>query len=348
MKILSFDRKEGRLKVRIESEDDLWHLSNILDSASRVKMRDQRKLKKEFGERTEVSKVNVTLAISVEKVEFHEYLNTLRVGGKITMSSKEEIPLGSYHTFAIKPGDMTTIFKKFSKLDMKRIDESKVHQPKLLIVLMDRDNALFAQIKPFGISYPVEIYSNIPPKRDVKAYDTAFKKYFADVASALVNFKTDALIIAGPGNAKENFADYLRSKNPKLKFKVENASSSTRASIKDLVGRAADKLIRQTSLAKDTSMVDELFQKIAKGNLATYGAEGVKKAVKYGAVEKLLISADLVRKKKRDGTYLDLEKLLKAAEKGRAFIHIVGTGHEPGDKLEGLGGIAAILRFKIE
>ena len=128
MKILSFDRKEGRMFLSLESEDDLWHLSNILDSSSKVKMRDQRKVKMEFGERTEATKINVTLTLAVEKAEFHEYLNTLRIGGKILESSKEDIPLGSYHTFSAQPGDKLTIFKQFTKIDLKRIEESKIHQ----------------------------------------------------------------------------------------------------------------------------------------------------------------------------------------------------------------------------
>jgi len=42
-----------------------------------------------------------------------------------------------------------------------------------------------------------------------------------------------------------------------------------------------------------------------------------------------------------------VDEHLKTANKKKAKIAIIGTMHDAGKKLEGLGGIAALLRYKI-
>jgi protein pelota len=44
----------------------------------------------------------------------------------------------------------------------------------------------------------------------------------------------------------------------------------------------------------------------------------------------------------------ELEKIMLEVEKKAGKITVVSTEHEAGDKLEGLGGVAAILRFPVD
>ena len=93
------------------SLDDLWYLSNIIDKDDTLSGRTIRKIKLGEDERnTRIIKKVITLAIKVERVEFHKYSNSLRVSGKI-ISAPEDIPKGSYHTFDVT--DNTTL--KISK-----------------------------------------------------------------------------------------------------------------------------------------------------------------------------------------------------------------------------------------
>ena len=59
-----------------------------------------------------------------------------------------------------------------------------------------------------------------------------------------------------------------------------------------------------------------------------------------GAIETLLVTDKLVRTKKADG-------LLEKAKKTKSKFIIISTVHEAGKKLEGLGGVGALLRYKI-
>ena len=98
---------------------------------------------------------------------------------------------------------------------------------------------------------------------------------------------------------------------------------------------------------KTTSDIEELITHIAKDDgLGTYGDDEVASAVQYGAVEHLLITD----KKLREGTddrRRQIDSVIKNTEKTRGDFHIVSTEHPAGDQLHRLGGIAAILRFRI-
>jgi len=48
-----------------------------------------------------------------------------------------------------------------------------------------------------------------------------------------------------------------------------------------------------------------------------------------------------------DEKRLELEKIMREAEEKSGQITVVSTEHEAGHKLDGLGGIAALLRFQI-
>jgi stalled ribosome rescue protein Dom34 len=71
----------------------------------------------------------------------------------------------------------------------------------------------------------------------------------------------------------------------------------------------------------------------------TYGLNEVDDALSRGAAETLLISDLLVRSKNG-------EHLLELARKTQCSFMIINTMHEAGKKFEGIGGVAALLRFK--
>ncbi|MCG7845337.1 MAG: mRNA surveillance protein pelota, partial [Methanomassiliicoccales archaeon] len=66
----------------------------------------------------------------------------------------------------------------------------------------------------------------------------------------------------------------------------------------------------------------------------------VREAAKAGAVEQLLILDSMVRNK-------DVEALMRMVEESRGRVTIVSELHEGGKKLESLGGMAALLRYRM-
>ena len=67
-------------------------------------------------------------------------------------------------------------------------------------------------------------------------------------------------------------------------------------------------------------------------------------AAQTGAIQELLVSESLLKNSnvKERGK---LEKLINLVEKQRARVHFLSTFYPAGKQLEGLGGLAAVLRF---
>lgn len=356
MRVLQFDKKHGILVLTLENDDDLWHLSNIITEGTLVKSKTARKLKKEFGEeRTETEKVNLTLVINVEKVAYHEYSNILRVSGTI-VEGPPSVTLGSHHTLSIVPGSKITIRKQeWSPLDLERVRKARVQEPKALIVLIDRDQTVFVRLSAAGPNIFAENRSSIPPKAEARQYEAALDEFVSQAASLIVTETardTGAgalpVIIAGPGNVKDKLAELLTKKSPDIEFTVCNASNATSSAISEILSSQTLKIVEKSSARRETLAVEEVLKRISKNEPVAYGMDEVQRAVELRAVEQVLITDVIIRAKRRDGTFNALESLLKDAESNNgAKIVIIGSKHQAGRQLDGLGGIAALLRFRV-
>ena len=61
----------------------------------------------------------------------------------------------------------------------------------------------------------------------------------------------------------------------------------------------------------------------------------------------LLITDNYIHDMKRTNMYGKVDHLLKNAEASKGEIHIISSEHDGGKKLDGLGGISAILRYRM-
>ena len=92
---------------------------------------------------------------------------------------------------------------------------------------------------------------------------------------------------------------------------------------------------------------NQLFKEISKDNLAAYGLKEVKEAVNSGAVAMLMVTDSLIQKSRQDDKYQEIEELMKVTEQIKGEVFIISSDNEAGKKLDGLGGIGAILRYKV-
>jgi len=86
--------------------------------------------------------------------------------------------------------------------------------------------------------------------------------------------------------------------------------------------------------------VERLMAEIGKEGLATYGPKQIIDAANSGAVEILLILDSKLREQ-------DLDGIVHAVESQKGNIIVVSEQHDAGRELAALGGMGAILRYKI-
>jgi stalled ribosome rescue protein Dom34 len=104
MQIIKHNRKQGIMQVRIDSPDDLWDLSQVIEPGDILRGRTVRKVKAPTERATDSTRRPMTLTIKSEKSEWDPDSSTLRVTGIIT-DGPDDIPRGDHHSFSLSPGD---------------------------------------------------------------------------------------------------------------------------------------------------------------------------------------------------------------------------------------------------
>lgn len=351
MKQIYLNLKKAELKLKVENMDDLWCLSQIIEPDDLVRGKTIRKIK--IGE-TNQRKVNIIkktifIEIRVENVEFHEYSSVLRVSGVITQGP-EDIQRGSYHTFNLEPSSIITIIKKqWLSFQIEKIKQASVETKKILICVLDRDDACFGLLKRQGFSLLSEIKGDVEKKVDVKIRTGNF---YGEVINKLYDYikryKIENIILASPAFWKEDLMKNIKHDDVKKKITLATCSCSGKEAIDEVLKRPEVKnVLSQQRIAKELKLVESLLEEISKNNLAVYGLKETEKAVNAGAIEKLLVTDKLIQKTRAEKKFEKIDQLMKSTESMKGTVNIIGSDHDGGKKLDGLGGIAAILRYKL-
>ena len=347
MQVVFRDLKHGEIKIIPENLDDLWHLYNIIEKGDLVKAVTFRteEQKDDMIRSKKPQKKRMVLGIRVIEVKFHEFSDRLRIHGKI-----EEGPqnLGSFHTLNIEADAMenlSIIKDKWKDHQLQRIEEAvKLRsQPIFVFVSLDEDEATIALLRQSGVQWIADINSNRSGKM-FESKDTEHE-YFGEIISVVKNYKSkeSILVIVGSGFAKDHLLKYGREREPLIfeKCIIHPTGNSGMNGIQEAIKTGVvEQIAKENRVIYETNLVEKLLAEINKDGLVTYGEEEVKNALINGAVERLLIVDNLVREKSG-------EELLNLAKQNKSEFTIINSMHEAGKKLEGIGGVGALLRFKI-
>ena len=140
----------------------------------------------------------------------------------------------------------------------------------------------------------------------------------------------------------------LSDENLKEKIILATCSSVGENAINEVLKRPeTENALKQDRIAHEFKYVEELFTEISKNNLAAYGLKETKDSAEAGAIKVLLITDKFIQEKRMEDKYEPIENMMKIADSTKGDILIISSDHEAGKKLDGLGGIAAILRYKL-
>jgi protein pelota len=331
-------RSYGEIKLFPESSDDLWHLQHLILPGSLVFATTLRSVEgasdKIRPEKQE--KRPVRLGIRVEQIEFHEYAVRLRVFGLI----EHGMDVGSHHTLNLEPGFEISVIRSWHQADLDRIDRAvkSAAADSVHILAIEEGDAELYRMHSYG---PHQIFSITAGSG--KGMECSTRQDMYDAVINVLASVTGPIIIAGPGFIKEDFAKRFRSIQPDRTTPtlILETRRSGRGAVQEVIGQGAlEKLTGDLQLAREVRYLDELIARIARGDPATYGERECADAVKFGAVETLLVADSGLRSE-------SITSIIEEAEQMRAGVVILSTRFEPGERLEKLGGIAALLRYPI-
>ena len=212
-----------------------------------------------------------------------------------------------------------------------------------------------------------------------------YYKKVADVANEAFTGEKElkGILVGGPGQTKDFFvkSEYLHYELQKKVIDTFDTGYTDEYGLKELVEKSRER-IKDLDLMREKNIMQRLFEEIRKpdGGLSVYGEDQVKSALLIGAVDTLIISEDMRRVKLNltcpscgakkeamakdstedvkcdkcgsimkvdevDDLVGDLHKLAEANNTKVEFIS--GESEEGGLLLKAFGGVAGILRFRV-
>ncbi|WP_435358694.1 mRNA surveillance protein pelota [Haloarchaeobius sp. DFWS5] len=355
MQIKGRERLDGRterITLVPETLDDLWHLQYVLepgdivagDTTRRIQ-RDDEQLRDTGGEREPM-----WVAIGVEEVEFHKFANRLRVSGTIERCSRED-QLGYHHTLNVEDHDEIEVEKVWKPDQLDRLEEAEesADSPDVAIATVEEGEAHIHTVAQYG----TEERGTFTGTTGKGEYARGRSELFAQLADALARMDVDAIILAGPGFTKQDAYKYIEKNHPdvaELVTVVDTAGVGDRGVHEVLKRGAVEDVQRETRIAEEAEYIDELTQRMAQGYEASYGPDEVQKAAEYGAIETLLILDEKLREERGpEGEWsFDVNDLVTDVERKGGEITVFSSEFPPGKQLKNLGGIAALLRYRLE
>ncbi|MBN2042841.1 MAG: mRNA surveillance protein pelota [Candidatus Aenigmarchaeota archaeon] len=333
MKILKKDIKNSEIKILVESLDDLWHLSHIIEIGDIVTFRTFRKtIVKTGGEMKYGDKKPMVLTLRIESSDFQKDTGMFRIGGPI-LEGPESVRKSAHHADNIEVGMALLIKKGWKAFHIQRIEKAQARKPVLLICVIEREVADFAMVMESGIEMKTTIVNRNMEKME-EFYEEVIK--YMESESGY-----ERIVIAGPGFERENIYKYMKEKkSPLARLVILEKSSATGINgINEVMKTSSSHMLKETRISKENEMVEELLKRIKTEGLAVYGPEETKRAIASGAVEMLMIS---------DKKVYDFENLMEQTERQAGEVVIIGSDHEKGEQFLHLGGIAALTRYKLD
>lgn len=223
------------------------------------------------------------------------------------------------------------------------------------LLVMDRKEATIGLLEGKRIEVLQKMTSGIPSKvraggqssqRFHRITEGLTKEFYKRVAEEMKkNFfempKLKGILVGGPIPTKDEFldGDYLATKLREKIIGRVDIGDSNESGLYELVEKSKDILAGQ-EIIHEKKILERFFDMLGgRADMALYKEDDIRKAMKYGAVETLIISQAVNK--------ITAKELKKMAENINSNIEIVSKETSEGEQFANLGGIGAMLRFKV-
>jgi protein pelota len=344
---------EGRERIELvpETLDDLWHLTYVLEPGDTVSGDTTRRIQRNDDQMRDTGgeREHMWVAIAVEDVEFAKFANRLRVSGEIVGCSRED-QLGFHHTLNVEPNTEIEVEKWWKPDQEERLEDAveATENPDVAIATVEEGEAHVHTVAQYG----TEERATITSTTGKGEYSRPREELFTELADVLRRQDVDAYILAGPGFTKQDALEYIENEVPEV---AENLSVVDTSGIGDrgvhevLKRGAVEEVQAETRIAAEAERIDELTKRIAEGAKVAYGPDAVAEAAEFGAIEELLVLDEHLRRERSNAEWdVDVDDVIETTEQKGGEVVVFSGEFDPGQQLANLGGIAALLRYRID
>jgi protein pelota len=348
MKSESKQLKDDSWRLVPESEDDLWLLSQVVLPGDRCTAVTFRKIVK--GENAVIRK-RVVIEIEVERVEFEGAV--LRLLG-VVRSGPEDVPRGDHHSLGIEVGTSLTIVKDAWPFDLlQRVEESCERQPPaVLLVVFDREEACLALLRRSGYELLTKISGDVERKRMPSQAGSVlfFDQLCRIITDYDIRLKPASIVLGSPAFWKDEFQKHIDNPALRKRLVLATTSGANEAALGELLRRDELRIaLAGVNAANDARQMDEVLAAIGKGGAVCYGTVDCENASNAGAVATLLVTDGRIKKDRAQGAAVinRLDTVMRNTAAAQGKVSIIRSDSDAGKKLDGLGGVAALLRYRL-
>ncbi|MFB6282832.1 MAG: mRNA surveillance protein pelota [Halobacteria archaeon] len=336
------ENNHGYIELSPENLDDLWHLKYIVEPEDLIEAVTQRrvegpqdKIRSDSGERE-----TMEVKLRVDDVEFHRFSNRLRISG-IIKDCPRETEIEDHHTVNLEVNESFKLWKEWQMDQLERLKEAEdTRDSEVVIATVEEGEVQLFSVEEYGVEERGTFTHTTGKGEDARPR----KDLFRQLTGGLRNLDADAVILAGPGFTKKDAYSHIE-KNSDLADDITlvDTSSAGERGVHEVLKRGAvEKVAEETRISRESRYIDELMKEISRDGKATFGIEEVEKALDYGAVERLLVEDETLRKNRER-----VNPLIEETEQKGGDVTVLSSEFEPGQRLRNLGGVAAILRYSI-
>jgi protein pelota len=220
---------------------------------------------------------------------------------------------------------------------------AEAKRPKVVIALIEEGEAAIGVLRQFGVETASELRAGAGKGMGGKGGDR--RSEFLDECAKELNrvaVSDSRVILAGPGFIKEDLKKRIDAAYPDLASRIilYDATTMGVSGFQEVLRRGAiDKILEESRLALESTLIEDLLREIATDGRAAYGPAEVREAAEQGAVETLMVASELVRRP-------EMDELMRLVSDSRGRVVVFSSEFEPGKRLEALGGVAGITRYK--
>ncbi|KAF1980864.1 translation release factor eRF1 [Aulographum hederae CBS 113979] len=373
-------RGEGSCTLLPSEPEDMWHIYNLVRPGDNLRADTIRKVAKESnaggetdaGSRKQIQRAHITLTITVKSTDFDPASSKLRVSGQCSVEN-EYVELGQHHTIELETEKQFTLEKVdgWDSIALDTIREAckPERSAELWAIVMQDGLANICVVTPYQTLVKQKVEVSIPKKRigGVDQHEKALGKFHGVVLSTMLRHldltltPPPPLLIASPGHYAQGFFKYMQetakttSNKPLIAFLpsvvVTHSSTGQVSALNTALNSPAMKnKLRDAKYATESKLMDDFQTGLRLDNgKAWYGPEEVTLAVEKGGVGRgggvLMVSNSLFRSNdiEERRRWVALVDRVRDVEGGE--VRILSSLHESGKRLEGLGGVGAILTF---
>jgi protein pelota len=344
-----FNLKHGYCSLTIESAEDLWTLRRLIAKGDVLVTRSSRVVKKEdeYSRPDKGERVKITIALAVDGVHLDSSIERVRVRGTIVEASDESVTKVGSHSVTLSPGHSLTLRKReWTPLDIRLVRPPRRHTSRFVLVAADRREAGIGTLSGSHLAFITTLESGLGGKMGDEQSPRPYISKVSEVVSQLFR-EGDHIVVAGPGNFKNNVANQIRERLTPQPVSVIEGLDTTGA---DGV-RAMIKIQSFETLAKDSLVVEmqklvaEVVKRISTGDpKVAYSLPRVRAAATSGAVESCIISDDVFSAGVDEAELVDV---LNIVERRGGSVYLADSSMEFGKQVSSFGGIVALLRYAV-